>query len=56
MSGRPAKAACLSSGASIGAAIVEAEESLETEVCSSALGEAVYIYRLQPVFMTNLYG
>ena len=35
------KAARLSSGASVGAAIVEAENDLETEVCFSASEEAL---------------
>lgn len=37
---RPNKVARLSSGATIGAAIVEAESSLEIDVCSPALREA----------------
>lgn len=38
---RPQKVARLSSGATIGAAIVEAENSLEIEVCFLASGEAL---------------
>lgn len=37
------KVARLSSGASIGAAIVEAENSLEIDVCYLALGESIAI-------------
>lgn len=40
-SARPHKVARLSSEATIGAAIVEAENSLEIEVCFPALGEAL---------------
>lgn len=36
------KVACLSSGATIGAAIVEAENSLELDVRFRASGEALY--------------
>lgn len=37
----PKKVACLTSGATIGAAIVEAENSLEIEVCFTASREAL---------------
>ena len=40
-SGRPHKVQRLSSGATIGAAIVEAEDNIETDVCFSASGEAL---------------
>lgn len=38
---RPVKAARLTSGATVGAAIVEAENSLEIEVCFTASREAL---------------
>lgn len=38
---RPSKVPRLSSGASIGAAIVEAEDSLETDVCFPTPGETL---------------
>ena len=40
-SGQPHKVRHLSSGATIGAAIVEAEDSIETDVCFPASGEAL---------------
>lgn len=52
---RAHKVARLSSGATVGAAIVEAEDSLEIDVCFIASGEALYviipiIYSVNPVF------